>query len=308
MNRMLGLWFVVMISGCAVSEDGAVSVAAERNDLNVDRVEIRHQVLDGDRVLRVTGLDAAGGEVGSAILRTGMVRYNNESLDDAIVAGNELTLAVGEAKMTFVSPNRDPHKEIVSLAVLERFAHLSAVARALEDEAGITTGGLPTRPLDGTESSYSYSSTCDSNNFPSRLGGNSNCCWNTYSVGSGGYTIHKKPDGSGLALRGLYYACTNPDGTRCYAGDACWYGPCGGHPYTLASPNNSSGFAYIGHSDQYGYPMNCYGDSNGGSPGGGYENPMGVGGAGGMLILGTGYPVGASCPYNHCDANGNPTP
>ena len=51
----------------------------------------------------------------------------------------------------------------------------------------------------------------------------------------------------------------------------------------------------------------CYGDSNGSTTGGGYENPCNVGYPC-TTILGSGYSVGASCPYNHCDANGNPTP
>ena len=303
----LGIVSAFIFAGCA--NDQATSVPVAPNDLNVSQVEVRHLTVNGDPVLDVRGFDVTGNEVGSVVLRTGMVNYNNEPgvTNEVITAGNEMTITVGEQSMTFISPDRRAHAEMIPAPVLEKFAKLAPIAAALKEEAGITPSGLASRTLaDGTEASYSYSGDCDPNNFPSRLGGNSQCCWDTYSPGVGGYALHRRPDNTGLSVRGLYYACTNADGSRCYAGDACWYGPCGGHNYALGSINDSNAIAYLGHSDVYGYPMNCYADSNGWATGGYYENPTNI--ANNMLILFAGDPVGASCPYNHCDANGNPTP
>lgn len=258
-----------------------------------------------------------------------MVLYSMEEGVDAPawVAGSEMIIKLGDSSVTIQSPDRLPHKEVVLSHMHDMFARLPAVEDATRRELGITFGSLE---IHSTETAYS--GDCSSANFQASLGASSSCCGVLPGGGAGGWAIAKKPNNSGLSVRGLWsYACKNSDTSPCINGGPefdhkCYFGPCGAHNYNQyqndLQPNNSSAIVYFGcrqnGSGGCQYPETCYGDSNGSTTGGGYEGtPDGVdpyGGGPGYCNIG--YPctlvlfpangVGASCPYSNCDANGNP--
>jgi hypothetical protein len=270
--------------GCQ-SQPNDELVAVEHNELGITQVEIDHDVVNGERVLTVRGLENDGDQVATATLRTGMVRYGADMPEDWH-PGTELTITVGEHSASYVSPDREAHTVGgPDNASLEAFIRLAPVSSAIEQEAGIR---FADRHVD--EVAFA-AAACNGANFPVANGNPSQCCMDGVNI------YHKIASGSNLnklAWRETGTACRTSGGATGCTSD-CYYGPCAARVVGVAGTNTTAAAVFTPTSA----PTQCGRDSNGSSAGGGMEAPEAYTGS---QTLKSG--VTASCTATQCIPTG----
>jgi len=145
---------VAFATACNASLDAdSGRFAVEPNPLGVTTVEIDHLV-QADRVLEVHGFDAAGVELATLRLRTGLVAYSwdADTLPTRDHPGTELSITIDKLGTgTQIVPDLARHRLHTENPAVDELARIPAIASAIEHEAGI----LPP-PRRADESAYTY--------------------------------------------------------------------------------------------------------------------------------------------------------